>query len=276
MTSRSDNAPPAGEESGPAPGPMPDDEAAMWAKAAEGLQPPAMLVRALEHQKSVISTVATVGTLLAGLGGVTAAITAGRGSQLVLLLTTVVSALAGSAVVTALAARRPTFDEINTHDLLEVRDYHLRELDRRRTPLRLSSGLLISAAVLAVLVALVAGGQTLLADGPRNLASLSTTVGAKGTVTVTLGGAVDRLGPDEHVRVQVTDGQGEGPLVDQTVHPDGTGTATLSAAAVVPAGSTSVTATVQVHGADGQPTTTYELSATHPPPPDDAAVTTQE
>ena len=235
MTSRSDNARPAGEGAGQAPGPMSDDEATMWAKAAEGLQPPAMLVRALEHQKSVISTVATVGTLLAGLGGVTAAITAGRGSsgdgsQLVLLLTTVVSALAGSAVVTALA----------------------------------------------VLVALIAGVQTLLADGPRNLASLSTTVGAKGTVTVTLGGAVDRLGPDEHVRVQVTDGQGEGPLVDQTVHPDGTGTATLSAAAVVPAGSTSVTATVQVHGGDGQPTTTYELGATHPPPPDDAAVTTQE
>lgn len=257
--------------------PLSNDEASMWEEAAADLQPPKMLARALEHQKSVISTVTTVGALLAGLGGVTATITFASGSSWsgVPLLTLAVSVLAGSAVLTALVARRPTFAVVNTHNLLEVRDYYQAELRRRRTGLKLSSGLLISAAGLAVLVAFLAGLQTLLVDSPRNSSSLSTSVGAEGAVTVTLGGAVDRLGAGEHVRVEISDGRGEGPMVDQTVHPDATGTATLAAETVASPGPTSVTATVTVLDAEGRPTgTVYTLTATHPPVPDGAASTT--
>lgn len=250
-------------------------EATMWETAAAELHPHKMLARAMEHQKAVVTTVATVGTLLAGLGGVTAAITfdggpSWAGISLVPLLTLAVSVLAGSAVLTALIARRPTFQMLNIHNLLSVQDYYRTELARRSVSLRISSGLLLGAASLAVLVAFLAGVNTLLPDGPRNQASLSTSVGAGGVVTVTLGGAVEQVKDGEHVRVEISDGQAGSLLVDQTVYPDGAGKAAVSAQTVAPAGSTSVVATLQVLGPDAQPTTRFTLSATHPPVPDAA------
>lgn len=259
---------------------MPNDEFTMWEEAAQDLQPPKVLAKIYEHQKFVVSTVSTVGTLLAGLGGVTAAITITRtttywnGVPVVPACALLVSFLAGLAVVVSLVARRPRFDTVNTNNMSDVRTYILGEIDRNKNTLKVSSGLLLAAAIAAVVTSLGAGISTIAEDeGPRNQTSLSAAAGKGGAVTITLAGAVDRLYKDQFLSVQISSPSTDGHLADLTVHPDAAGKATLSAAVQAPAASTTVNAVITVRNSAGQQGASYTLSATFAAVPTSAATT---
>ncbi|MGY2873492.1 hypothetical protein ACVW00_000682 [Marmoricola sp. URHA0025 HA25] len=275
---------------GSAPDPLPPtmsaDEIAMWTKAADDLAAPQVLARIAAHDKAVVSTVGTVGTLLAGLGGVTAAISITRGTFYLHGLPVVpvgalaTSLLAGLAVGVALFGSRPEFAVVNTHNLLQVKKWYAQEVDRGKTTVQIASGLFIGAAFVAAATSAVAGvlAVTNAQTDPRNLAALSTTAGDKGAVTVHLSGAVDGLDKDEHLLVAVTgDSQARaGDLISVEVYPDADGKATLDAEAQAPVGSTKVVAAIWVLGkgetADGATTSRsapdFGLTATYPEVPE--------
>ena len=226
-------------------------------ESAKELTPEKNLDRANEHTKFIIATVGTIGTLLAGLGGVTAAITIDRttlylgGIPVVPVGALVTSALAGLSVGVALWGRRPKFAEVNPSILEDVDNWFTAEIDRKRRPVTWSARFFIWAAFAAVLTSVIAG-TLVLADPvstPRNLTSFSTTVADKGVVTMHLGGTVDGLDDHAHMSVVVTtnaSGQTKGSkdrLVDIDVRPDADGKVTLDAEAIAPVGSSSAVAT---------------------------------
>ena len=252
-------------------------------ESAKELTPEKNLDRANEHTKFIIATVGTIGTLLAGLGGVTAAITIDRttlylgGIPVVPVGALVTSALAGLSVGVALWGRRRKFAEVNPLILEDVDNWFAAEIDRKRRPVTWSARFFIWAAFAAVLTSVIAG-TLVLADPvstPRNLTSFSTTVADKGVVTMHLGGTVDGLDDHAHMSVVVTtnaSGQTKGSkdrLVDIDVRPDADGKVTLDAEAIAPVGSSSAVATVRAGDGDGTPEgdKTWTLTVSYPTVP---------
>lgn len=235
-------------------------EADVWAKAAEDLTPSNSLERVTAYNQFIIGSISTVGTLLAGLGGITAAVTVTRstkeihGVPIIPVLALLTSVLAGAAVTTALVNRRPATDRVNTLNLYNVRDWFDKQIDLNKQRVRWASGLFIGAACVATVTAAVAGGLALASafDDPRNLTSVSATTGDKGAVTIHLGGAVDRLHDDQYVVVEVTSGTAKAPILSQQIFPDGDGKVSLAGEAMAPAGSTSATSEVSVFASGEQ------------------------
>lgn len=261
---------------------MSADEVEMWTKAAEDIKTPQVLARIGDHNKAIVSTVATVGTLLAGLGGVTAGISITRttfyfhGAPVIPVGALATSVLAGTAVAVALFGRRPAFAVLNTNNLFAVKDWYVKEVDRGKRAVQVASGLLIVSAFVAAITSLVAGvlavanAQT----DPRNLATLSATSGEGSAVTVQLAGAVDGLDEDEYLVVAVSSnapaGTADGNLISGMIYPDGGGKATLNSSAQAPVGSTQVTATIKVlckGEAAGTASADYTLTASYPKVP---------
>jgi len=239
---------------------MSADEIARWTKAAEDLATPQVLARIAAHDKAVVSTVGTVGTLLAGLGGVTAAISITRttfyahGIPVIPVGALLTSVLASAAVAVALFGSRPEFAVLNTNNLLKVKEWYEAEVARGKTTVQIASVLFISAAFVAAATSALAGilAITNAQTDPRNLATVSTTFGDKGAVTVHLSGAVDGLDKDEHLVIAVTgnaqDATAAGDLISVEAYPDENGKATLDAEAQASIGSTQVTAAIWVLG----------------------------
>lgn len=272
---------------------MSQARAKVLGESAKELTPEKNLDRANEHTKFIIATVGTIGTLLAGAGGVTAAIAIDRttlylgGIPVVPVGALVTSALAGLSVGVALWGRRPNFAEVNPLILEDVESWFAAEIDRKKKPVTWSARFFIWAAFAAVLTSVIAG-VLVLADPvstPRNLASFSTTVADKGVVTLHLGGAVDGLDEHAHMSVVVTTnapGQTTGSedrLVDVDVRPDADGKVTLDAEATAPVGSSAAVATVRAGDGDGTPEgdKTWTLTVSYPTvpaPPDPNASAT--
>lgn len=269
---------------------MSADDLAMWEEAAKDLLPPKTLAKVVERHQFVITTVSTVGTLLAGLGGVTAAITITRTTHysqpfdsfpaipFVPVSALLVSVLAGAAVIVSLAARRPKFTLLNTHNAYEVRDYYTTQIEHSTRILPAAYGLLLAAALLATITSGITGVVAISdpsggpAADPRNLASLTTSVGAGGAVTATLAGAVDRVQEGHHVRVQITSDIAQAPLADLMVYPDGDGKASLAAETQVPVGTNNVKAVITVSDETGtQLGEKFTLRADYPAVPEPTA-----
>lgn len=266
---------------------MSEAKAKMLGESAKELTPEKNLDRANEHTKFIIATVGTIGTLLAGAGGVTAAIAIDRttlylgGIPVVPVGALVTSSLAGLSVGVALWGRRPKFADVNPARLEEVETWFTSEINRKKRPVTWSARFFIWAAFAAVLTSVLAG-TLVIADPistPRNLASFSTTVGDKGVVTMHVGGAVDGLDEHAHVSVTVTTnapGQTKGSedrLIDIDVRPDADGKITLDAEATAPVGSSTGIATVRAGDGEGTPKgdKTWTLTVSYPivpAPPD--------
>ncbi len=246
-------------------GSISDDEAEMLDESAQELTPIKNLARATEHTKFIITTVGTIGTLLAGAGGVTAAVALNRttvywqGIPVVPVGALLTSVFAGLSVGIALWGRRPSFTVGNAQRLEDVKAWFEAEIGRKKRPIRWSSRMFMAAAFSAVATSAVAGLLVITnpVERPRNLASFSTTVAGKGEVTIHLSGAVDGLENDATLIVTVTSnapGQDEASQPDQFIHlevrPDADGKAALDSEAQAPVGSTQVTATLRVIGGD--------------------------
>jgi hypothetical protein len=267
---------------------MSEDEVARWTKAAEDISTPQVLARIADHNKAVVRTVAIVGTLLAGLGGVAAAIsftwTTFYWQEIPVVpvgaLTT--SVLAGIAVAIALFGSRPQFALLSTDDLMDVKDWYVQEANRGKWAVRIASCFFIAAALVAATTSAVAGGLAIsrAPTDPRNLAGLSATYGRNSAVEVHLSGSVDGLDQDEHLQVAVIsnapEGTVDGDLIGVEVYPDETGKATLDSVARAPVYSTQVTASIWVLGKGEtventtQPPTSgrdFTLTATYPKVP---------
>lgn len=265
---------------------MPNDDIPRYRAAAEELKPPKVLARILEHNKFVISTISIVGTLLTGLGAVTASVAVDdatfvwKGIPVVPVGAFVTAILASIAVLVALVARRPNFDVLNSNDLFDVRDYIEGQIPPAKRALKLAWFFFITSAVLATLTAIAAGVLVLIDDEePRNLASLTTSVGAEGAVTAELAGSVDGLDEDQVVRVAlVSDAEPDDPILTTIVYPDEDGVAALKGSASVPVGGSSVTAYVDVLVDDADAVESYELVVEHPvvPKPTPATDPTEE
>jgi hypothetical protein len=258
--------------------------AKMLAESAKELTPDKNLARASEHVNFIITTVGTIGTLLAGAGTVTAAIAINRttlylwGVPVVPVGALLTSVLAGLSVGVALWGRRPNFTDVNPSRLDEVDAWFANEIDRKKGPVRWSARFFIWAAFTAVATSALAGLLIIIdpTERPRNLASLSTTVAEKGVVTMHLGGAVDGLDPDADLTVTVTsnapvdEGANPAELIHVDVRPDADGKVTLDSEAPALAGSTRATATLSVD--DGDKTTdddpTWTLETTYPEVPE--------
>ena len=108
---------------------MSDDEHEMWEKAGEDLTPPKTLSRIVAQQEFVVDNITKVGTILAGVSGITAAITITRatwyynGVPLIPVLTLITTCLAALAVLLSFAARRPAFRLVNINDAYDIRRY---------------------------------------------------------------------------------------------------------------------------------------------------------
>ena len=119
-------------------GSISDDEAEMLDESAQELTPIKNLARATEHTKFIITTVGTIGTLLAGAGGVTAAVALNRttvywqGIPVVPVGALLTSVFAGLSVGIALWGRRPSFTVGNAQRLEDVKAWFEAEIGRKR------------------------------------------------------------------------------------------------------------------------------------------------
>ncbi|WP_166133929.1 helicase associated domain-containing protein [Nocardioides ochotonae] len=255
--------------------PMSKARAQMLRESAKELTPEKNLDRANEHTKFVITTVGTIGTLLAGAGGVTAAIAIGRstldlcGIPVVPVGALVTSILAGVSVGVALWGRRPNFTDVNPSRLEDVEAWFGTEIDRKKSPVTWSARIFIWSAFAAAITSAIAGILVITSATPRNNASLSTTVGDKGAVAIELGGAVDGVDEDGKVTVSVTTNaprKGDAPqeLISVEVYPDVDGKATLSGKTIAPPGSTSATAHILAGAGNDE---TWDLHVSFPQVP---------
>lgn len=262
-----------------------DDEAEILDESAQELTPIKNLARANEHTKFIITTIGTIGTLLAGAGGVTAAIAINRttlywqGVPVVPVGALLTSVFAGLSVGIALWGRRPSFRTGNSQRLEDVKQWFEDEIARKKTPIRWSSRMFIAAAFTAVATSAFAGVLVIAnpVERPRNLASFHTTVADKGVVTMHLGGAVDGLDEDAILKVLATanapipdNGEQPDELIYADVRPDADGKVALEAEAPAPVGSTQASVTVRVDGGDDTRTDDdheWVMTATYPEVP---------
>lgn len=242
------------------------DEIDYLTEAAKDLTPDKVLVRIAESDKAIISTVGTIGTLLAGFGGVAAAISVTRSTVLlgdvpiIPVGALATSVLASIAVAVALVGSRPVFEKINPNNLLVVKKWLESQVSRGRRTVRIASRFFIAAALTAVVTSTLAGWLAIrdAQTDPRSLAALEASVGDKGAVKVQLSGAVDGLDESEHLSVIVVSrptSADAAPLITIEVYPDGDGKVALDADAVAPTGSTQVIAKVWVVKEDESPQT---------------------
>lgn len=268
-----------------APSGISDDEAKLLDESAKELTPAKNLARANEHTKFIITTVGTIGTILAGAGGVTAAVAINRTTvywhdiPVVPLGALLTSAFAGLAVGIALWGRRPNFELGNPERLEQVKQWFEDEIGRKKAPLQWSSRMFIAAVFTAVATSVLAGVLVIATpvERPQNMVSFSTTVADKGVVTMHLGGAVDGLDEDATVVVTVTSNappRSKNTDVDHLIHmdvrPDAGGKAVLDAEALAQVGSTHAIATVRVNDGDQEAGSGEEwtMLASYPRVPD--------
>lgn len=254
--------------------------------AAEVLRPDKSLERLVEHQKSVLSSVSTVGTLLTGFGAITTAVVVdhdtytvsfGGADVPVVPLGTLFSVIfASMALVIALNARRPRTSTVNLDNLAAVDDWFATEYNRIERPTRIASGLLVVAVAVAILTAMLAG-TIAIADpqpAPQNRATLALSSGEK-VVAGQLGGSIVGV-PDENGVTVVVEAMPPSTaipavLTRQTAYPDEDGTVAFDIdIAPVPAGhSLRATLTVGVvqQGAVTDATASFALDVAAPVAP---------
>lgn len=242
---------------------MSDDEHAMWEEAGEDLTPPKTLSRVIASQEFVVDNITKVGTLLAGVSGITAAVAIDRTTWFVsgipviplgALLTTL---LAGTAVLLSFIARRPKFSYVNINDAYDVRAYY----DSVTTAGKRMLGASWTAFLLAVIAALVTAVLAAIAaiadppndptDGPRNQTSFGATVGDKGAVTLKVGGAISNIPEGRKVAVEVVaageaNKEAGGALISTVLYPDDSGKVTLDLEGQAPASTSEAKATIVV------------------------------
>jgi hypothetical protein len=196
-------------------GETPNDMDEVWKLAAAEHNPAKSLERITGYQQAVLDRIGLLGTLLTGLGAVTAAVVVTRDTYTttilgwehvpVIPLGALVSAVLGAlAVMVALVARRPRFAKLNPQNITSVDEWFGKEIKRNKWPTRIASWLFIGAAAVAALTSAVAG---LLVIGQPdqtvvNQATLSATTG-EDSISGHLGGSVNRLDEDEAALVVV-------------------------------------------------------------------------
>lgn len=253
------------------------DEIPIWRDAAKTLTPIKTLEKISEHNKFILSTVTTIGTVLTGFGAVTATVAVSRNTYTIngfpvvpagALLT---SALASLAVAVALFGRRLEFRKVNSNNLVAVKKFYTDQVNRSKGPIKWASKFFTAAAFAAAATAIVAGVLVVShPSNPRSLASMSASVGADGAVSIKVSGTVDGLGNDYVVSVKVFVGdnaetEDDPPLIDLTISPDKDGVATISGETKAPAGSSEATAVIAVTDtADDTDDTFAPLNVTYP------------
>ncbi len=253
---------------------MSDDEHRMWEEAAQSLTPPHTLDRILTQQQFIVDNVTKVGTLLAGVSGITAAITITRttwywnGIPVIPAGTLITTGLAGLAVLMSLVARRPRFRFLNINDAYDVRAYYLSATVNGKRMLTVSWSVFLVAVLCAVATAVTAAAAAILdppddpGDGPNNRASFAAEAGEKGAVSVSLGGSITQIPEGYHAVVRVTAdpqrpagpraaGRKNARIIGLVVHPDTEGTVELKVAAQVPSTSTHATARIVLVNPEG-------------------------
>jgi hypothetical protein len=247
---------------------MSDDEHQMWEEAAKDLTPPKTLSRMLTQQEFIVDNVSKVGTLLAGVSGITAAITITRttwywhGIPVIPVCTLITTALAGLAVLLSLIARRPAFEFVNINDAYDIRRYFQSATASGKRMLTTSWVIFLAAILSAVATAVAAGIGAITeppldpTDGPRNEASLSATAGEKGAVTVKVGGSITNIPDDQFITIKVTSNPQRKPgqskerrvvtLISTKAYPNGEGTAAIDLEASVPIGGSRAKAIIEV------------------------------
>lgn len=242
---------------------MSDDEHAMWEAAGEDLTPPKTLSRVIAGQEFVVDNITKVGTLLAGVSGVTAAVVIDRstwfvsGVPVIPVGALVTTLLSGTAVLLSFVARRPKFSYVNINDAYDVRAYYDSVTTAGKRMLG-ASWMAFFLAVTAALVTAVLAAVAAIADppndptdGPQNQTSFGATVGDKGAVTLHMGGAISNIPEGRKVAVEVVATGGvsndaRGALISTIVYPDDTGKVTLDLEAQAPASTSEATATITV------------------------------
>jgi hypothetical protein len=126
--------------------PTPADQA--WADLARQLTPAASLARIDTVTARAITTTTIIGTLLAGLGALSAGqLTHSTAARALAAATTITAAL---AVATALAAQVLTITRhLNPVNLVDVRSWYQRQFTARAYATQAATLLLIAAALLA-------------------------------------------------------------------------------------------------------------------------------
>lgn len=265
---------------------MSDDEQAMWEEIGKDLQPNKVLDRLVAHQKSITSNLTTVSSLLAGFGGISAGVAINRdtwylaGIPVIPVMALATSVLAGTAILLALRARSPRFGTANPQDAYSVRDYVSWEIDQNQQSLTTASKVFFAAAATATATAAVAGIVAVFdptndpTAGPRNLASLSATLGDKDAVTIHLGGSIENLRDDDQVSVTVTSVGTRGDdtdvditLIDLDVYPDADGTVTFDHDGTAPINSAEATATITIKQSTVTEPESFTLDVSYPEVP---------
>lgn len=215
-----------------------DSEDDYWTKASDEAREVKTLERVNGYKQAVIGSITTVGALLTGLGAITASVALDRDTRYVTIgghevplvpAGALLTAVFGSvAVIVALISKAPKFEEINYYDNNEVKRWFTSQVAQNKWPVRISSWLIVIAAVIAAATSICAGVIAIEdgTSGRSNHAMLSLTTGEK--VTGHLGGTIDGLADGDALQVEVHEEPTAGkPLATLLAMPDKDGVVTF-------------------------------------------------